>query len=283
MSIYTPQGSYTLDTVQAELQIRLGIQGAPGKGKTFSGLTFPNPVVANFDRGLIIHSGRKDVVEVPFWKPEFVDCIIQRDGSECPPNRRDALLVWLSGEARKLGQEQTLVLDSNRQIEVAYHTQFNLNPPLSKQGQYNKFSEWTEKIKYFGELGTAYKTLKCNVVYICHEMPERTKEGESTGRIKPMLTGQSGDAIASDFTDWYRMWAIEKPKTQERRDACMEKFGLESAQLAEWCASSSTETIYLWQTQSDEIVECKTSFFNAPKFVVANYSTFLKYKRTVTQ
>ena len=42
--MYTPKDAHNLSTAIYR-QIIFGLQGEPGSGKTFSALTFPNPVV----------------------------------------------------------------------------------------------------------------------------------------------------------------------------------------------------------------------------------------------
>lgn len=281
-TIYAPAGSYTLDKAERVLQIRLGIQGPPGSGKTFNALTFPNPLVLNFDRGLIVHEGRKDVTEVPFWNPKYVDSIKKRDGLQAPPNRRDALIDFLLKEAPKLSVNQTMIIDSNRQVEIGFHVQYKQEEQPSSSGKYNKFTEWTEKIKFFSALGTQYKELLCNVIYICHEVPQRDDDGKMIG-IRPALSGQSGDTLASDFTDWFRAITVAKPSSDMEASNIKTKYFCSEIELKEWIAStpSNVKTVYLWQTQSDSYFAAKTSLLGQPKFVLANYSVFGKYKRKI--
>ena len=58
---YIPKGAVSLNTITVKPQIRLGLQGYSGTGKTWAALTFPNPIVLNLDRGLGAHTGRSDV------------------------------------------------------------------------------------------------------------------------------------------------------------------------------------------------------------------------------
>lgn len=278
--LYVPIGSISLDKEEVETQIRLGIQGPPGVGKTFEALTFLNCIVANFDRGLIVHKGRSDVIDVPFWDGKFCDSVWPRDGIEAPPNRRDAFLSWLSHDARNLTASQTLIVDSNRQLEVSYHTQYKLNPTITKKGKEDGYEEWTQKIIYFQKLGELYKELKCNVVYLAHEYDGSDSEGKPNGKIEVALTGKAGKTIGSDFTDWLRQIAIAKPKTRDDRQRLIDSQFNPLGEIDNWIESTSEahETIYLWQTQSDDLVKCKTSLLNAPKYVVAHYKTFLRYR-----
>jgi hypothetical protein len=280
-TLYKPIDSLTLAETTVDPQIRLGIQSPPGLGKTWAALTFPNPVVLNYNRGLGAHIGRSDVIEVPFYDRKFVDKIHPPDGQQTPPNKKDALLVWLHKEGSKLTSEQTLVLDSSTEIETAYHTQYKLNPVITKKGKEDDFAEWRLKIEYFGQVTDLLKSLKCHVVYITHETVERDKEGELTGGARPLLTGQSGDSLAGSFTDWFRQRAIKKP-TKEEEALYTTKWGWNR----EWNDSTPKEhgSIYLWQTSSDSFFKCKSSsLLNPPMFVLANYNTFLKYRRKIEQ
>ena len=91
--LYIPPHSIPLDKQTTELQIRLLLQAPPFSGKTYAAMSFPNPVVLDFDQKLGAHSGRPDVLQVPFWSGEFCDKIVKRDGLKAPPNKKDALLV----------------------------------------------------------------------------------------------------------------------------------------------------------------------------------------------
>ena len=280
--IYVPPGLLSLDKIPADPQLRVGLQGPPGVGKTWEALTFPNPIVLNIDRGLGAHVGRSDVIEVPFYDPKFVDSIVKRSGTQAPPNRKDALLVWLNNVGMKLRPHQTLVIDSNTQIEVSFHSEYKLAPVITKSGKVDDFAEWNLKKEYFGELMAMLKSLPCHVVYIAHETADRSKDGELNGMVRPLLTGQFGDQLASHFTDYFRCHAYAKP-TPDRMTKFQEVFKLDAAAVKEWLASTPNETIYLWQTQADEkAASVKTStLVGAPKFVLADYKTFGKYKRQI--
>ncbi len=209
--MYIPKDATTLEQI-TETQIRLGIQGAPKTGKTFAATTFPNCIFLNLDRGLGAHAGRKDVMEVKFWDDKYVDTIISRTKSDTttpnPPNRRDALIKWLMKEGQLLEADQTLVIDGSTDIETGFDTQESLEPVHTKQGRVDDFAYWRHKVEYFGMLTKILKTLKCHIIYICHETPDRNKEGELNGKLRPMLTGQFGDKLASQFTDWFRQHAF---------------------------------------------------------------------------
>lgn len=285
--LYKPAGCTTLAETTQPLQIRLGIQSPPGLGKTFAALTFPNPCVLNYNKGLGAHAGRADVIDVPMWFPEFVDSLVKRSGTANPPNRKDALTVWIAKHGVKLTPQQTLVVDSGTEVESAFHIQYKLefgDGPVSNKGSFNKFHKWAIKEDWYRETIDGLKSLSCGLVYICHETVARNDEGDLTGGARPLLTGVAGDKLVGDFTDWFRMHAIAKPIDDTAKQKMINKFGISLSTADEWIASTPREhgTIYLWQTQADEFFKCKTSsLFNSPKFVIANYATFARYKRTI--
>lgn len=281
--LYIPSGCSTLDNIKVDPQIRLGIQGPPGIGKTWAALTFPNPVVLNNDRGLGAHVGRKDVVEVPMHNPAFVDKVVKRTGLTCPPNRKDANLIWINTEGMKLSPKQTLVVENCTQLQNSFVVQYNLEPVIAKSGKVDDRAIWSCKIDYFGQVCDLLKSVPCNVVITAHETPDRDDAGEYNNRVRPLLSGQFGDQLASHFTDWFRAHAITKPPV-EKIGKFKEVYGLDEATYQEWINSTPANcaTIYIWQTMSCEIAKCKTStLVGAPKFVLAHHSVFAKYKRKV--
>lgn len=278
--VYIPTSCIPLSANTTEQQIRLGLQGEPKVGKTFAALTFPNPIVLNLDRGLGAHAGRDGVHEVPMWDAGFADKIIPRSGVACPPNRRDAIKKWLMTDGQKLTANQTLVFDGGTSLQQAFDSQQRLEPVYTKGGKIDDFAFWKLKVEYFGEIMDLLKSLKSHVVYIAHETPDRDDTGALNGKVRPLLTGQFGDQLASHFTDWFRHLAFAKPSDDAKLAKFKTFFKLDDAQAKEWIASSPTDSIYVWQTQADELAKCGTStLVGAPKYILANYNSFAKYKR----
>lgn len=281
--IYKPLGCRPLSEIP-EGQIRVCIQGAPFSGKTTAALTFPNPAILSLDRKTNAHCDRADVIDIPFYDPAFVDSVFKRPGLQCSPNRKDALIKWLETEGLKLTAVQTLILDGSTGIEEAYHTWFEevgKATAITGQGKINDFIEWRLKNSYFGDLHTALKALKCHVIYICHETPDRDSKGELNGKIRPLLSGQSGDKLGGNMTDMFRAITVTKPQTEEQIKKLKEWARIDDTTVKEWIAStpSNHQTIYLWQTQNDELCDCGTSsLFNAPKYIIADYKSFSKYR-----
>lgn len=285
--IYKPSNSRQLSDANAEQQIRLGIQGYPGTGKTWSALSFPNPVVINLDRGLGAHVGRQDVIEIPMYDTTFCKTL---DNQYNPSRLKDVLVKWLDVEGRQLTANQTLVIDGNTGVQNAYHKWFQVNQMLflTKSGTVNDFAEWTVKRTYFGEIMEALKTLRCNVVYLCHEVDQKDKNGVQgpsySGKVRPLLTGSFGDELASHFTDWFRQHAQDKPVFNDtlREEDVRSKWGMSKLEYKAWVDKFPRNTIYYWQTESDNIFDAKaSSLVNFPRFIPADFTSFAKFRRKV--
>jgi hypothetical protein len=276
--LYKPKGSYTLDKILSIPQIRLGIQGYGGTGKTWSSLTFPNPVVLNLDRGLGAHLGRADVTEIPFYKPEF-----SGSGME---ELKDKIIEWLSTEGKRLTPEQTLVFDGCTSLQAAYHMWYRANRHLflTKQGKEDDFAQWRVKVEFYGEIMAIFKSLQCHVIFIAHEADKKDKDGSYSGKIRPLLTGQFNDELVSHFTDFFRQLTNDKPSADtEISQESLAKWGMKTrVEFDAMCATFPRNTIYYWQTCSDSVFDGKcSSLVEYPMYMPANYNSFLKYQRKI--
>lgn len=278
-NLYIPAGCKSLAEVQDIPQIRLGIQGYPGTGKTYAALTFPNPLVANMDRGLGAHIGRSDVIDVPFYDPAFCRTVNpQHKGLQ---SLKDTLQLWLDKEAFNLEPNQTLVWDGCSTTQKAYHKWVEDNKFsslfLSKDGKFDARKEWGEKIKYFDTLLEMLKGLRCHLVFITHEVEKKEDDGVYRGKIRPLLSGQSGDQIVKDFTDWFRQLSCDKP-TDYTEDKPM--WGMKRDEFKKFCESFPRNTIYYWQLEGSDLFDGKcSSLVNFPRFLPATYDSFVKYRR----
>lgn len=276
--IYVPPGSNNLENVSLA-QIRLGLQGFAGTGKTWGALTFPNPIVVNIDRGLGAHSGRKDVIELPFYNKEFS----KKYWPSEPENIKEAVMVWLQKEAGKLTTNQTLVVDGLTGLESSYHTDFKKHPVYSSNsGKLDPRVEWGLKLVYFGELCDLFNTLNCNVVFIGHESEKKDKDGEYSGKIRPLMSGAFADKIVGKFTDWFRQLASSKPKdfATLNVDNLKRDWRMTIAEFQAMCNTFPRNTIYYWNLESDDTFDGKcSSLVNFPKYIPANYESFRKYMR----
>lgn len=290
-SPYIPDGCYTLDKCSHNIQLRLGIQGYGGTGKSFGATTFQNPIFLSFDRGLIAHlksERNMQIAEVPFFDTKyggFVDKIIMREAVKGPPNFKEALVIWLRDTAPKLKSNQTLVIDGNTGIQAAYHIWFNQHPELevAKNGEINKYKKWGLKLDFYMEIMSYVKGLQCDVIYICHEHEDRNDKGDLNGLVRPLLSGQFQDELLTHFTDWYRAIVANKPPKGNRDELkkFQEAYQIDDKTAQEWIQSTPDycKAIYLWQTQSDKLAKCKTSLVGAPKYILQNSKIFNELKR----
>lgn len=278
--IYIPPKCYPLSEVKLA-QIRLFLQGDGGTGKTWSSLTFKNPIILSTDRGAGAHTGRTDVHEIPFHSPEFVRSI-------CPDssgviNVKDATLKWLKTEGRKLTEDQTLVIDNLTGLASAFHLFEEAHPTMSSRtGKRDEFAIWGNKVDYFGELCNILKSLKCHVVFIGHETPDRGKDGELNGKLRPLITGQFADQLKSHFTDYVRQLSASKPTDYTKiKPESLANWGMKSIdEFKAMCDTYPRNTIYFWQLESDDMCNCKvSSLVNFPRYIPANFESFKQFMR----
>lgn len=286
--LYIPPGCTRLSELKDIPQIRLGIQGLPDKGKTWAALTFPNPVVANLDRGLGAHFGRADVIEIPFHDEAFCKKI---DPNYTIHRKKDMLLTWLMDYGAKLKPNQTLVWDGNTSTQNAYHVWYEENKHrfLTKDGKVNDFAEWNQKVAYFSALFDILVTLKCHVVYLCHEvdMADKVGIGEAkrySGKIRPLMTGQMGDEMVGHFTDWFRQHKTLKPADYNKVDSdTLRHWRMTSAEFKAMCDSFTGDYVYYWQTQADDLFDSKaSSLYLPPRFIPADYKSFEKWRKKIS-
>lgn len=281
--LYKPPGARTLAEIPStELQqIRLGIQGFPGTGKTFAATTFPNTVFLNLDRGLGAHTGREDIIEVPIYDPNFVASCGPFQSSNGAPTKKEAFENWLKTQAVKLTRDQTLVIDGSTGLQNAYHAWYPLNKVYSRStGKENEFGEWTVKKDWFSWIGETLKTLQCHVLYLCHEVEAKDKKTqEYTGKLRPLLTGAAGDEIVGHFTDWFRSISADKP-TSNLTPEQLTKWGMNQAEFSKMLEQYPRQTHYFWQTEGSELFDGKcSSLVNFPRFIPASFESFKKYMR----
>ena len=282
-SMYKPLNCLTMAELKSLPQIRTGIQGYGGTGKTWSALSFPNPVVANSDRGLGAHIGRTDVIEVPFYDSAFCATMMAAKGAPYFPHMlKDIIGKWLDTEATKLEPDQTLVWDGNTGMQNAYHKWYGKNK-VYYDGVEDTRAEWGIKKKWYAEIIEQLKSLKCHVVFISHEAEKKEKDGEYRGKIRPLISGSFGDELMTHFTDWFRQLSADKYTAATATPAECSKWGMTQPELLKWQERFPRNTIYYWQTESDSVFDGKcSSLVNFPRFVPAEFSTFEKYRRKIS-
>lgn len=225
-------------------KIRLLLQGPPGSGKTFSAMTFPNPIVIDLDDGLTAFTG-KDIPVIPFCQHDFVCSYLKQYlpakltamHTAAQPNRRDAILHFMKHEAIKLTEDQTLIIDGITGFETALAQQEMWEPKMTKENKVDDRHPWQMRLKYFKDLITYLKALRCNSVTICHEMKVRDeKTGALLEKISPLMQGRFIAEVKAHYTDCFRT------VTEDVKNADKEVI----------------KTNYFWQVRSDDLFDAKT-------------------------
>jgi hypothetical protein len=273
---YTPPESTQLSNLST--QIRLGIQGWPGSGKTCSALTFPNPIVCDFDNKLGYHRDRTDVHVLPFYSQEFYKEKLKGK------NKRDAFISWLRNEALKLQPDNTLIIDSWTMLQAAIDSQIALEPEYTKGGQLNEFSPWARKIDYSAAICELLKGLDCNVVVTFHEMSVRDeKSGQLLDKLLPLMQGKFLCQLQGHFTDWFRQHAIPKIKYKSPGDTVGTIVEIDAPNETN-CPGKyklSNPVEYFWQIQGDDTFDASCGTMRKLqanwKFVPATFESFKKY------
>lgn len=263
--LYIPKDCQNLKSITLP-QIRLGIQGYPGMGKTWSALTAVNPIIIPFDGKLTPHVGR-DIPIIPLHDDEYVNTVMKVPNKESgfdpdrPANKHIALLRFLKSEGSKFKPNQTLIIDGLSSLMDSFDVYWKYNPSYSKQGEVDKWAPHNAKIAYIAEMMGLLKGLKCHIILTTHESIEKDEEGRPTGKNLPLISGKSADKLAGYFTDWYRQHAIPKK----------DKKGNDIVLNGNYKLKDDVE--YFWQVQKDDIAECccSTGAERKQKFVRADF------------
>jgi len=187
--------------------VRIGIVGEPGVGKTTAALTFPKPIYLDFDRNL-----PAGVDCVPFWNPAVCDKLAPRMGHiqlGPPPNVFGALTAWLSREGPRVDPGSTIIFDSWSTFQNMLDEQIT-HETNSQDAKDAKWTFYRYKKERSGTIMNGFKRLRCHVIIIFHEMPERDELERVVG-IKALMTGAYKDEIAKDLPDFWRMRLFTKP------------------------------------------------------------------------
>lgn len=189
--------------------------GYPYSGKTTAALTFPNPVFLNLDNKIPLGTRC-----IPFHSPEFCDSLSPRTSPHYPPNRKDAVLVWLQRNVGRLPADWTLVLDSLSALSDAFHLQVDTVENITGtqvEGKRDLRKLYGAKLDYLSVIFTLLKLAKCRVIVTAHVMPEYSNTGDPTGSIKPLVTGSFSDKLAGYATDIFYQYVDIDPSTGKPR------------------------------------------------------------------
>src|SRR4051812_30379750 len=118
---YSTSPKYLESVEELPRRFFIGIQGAPGSGKSAASLTFPNPIFCPFDRtdikGLIkscSHLFNVKPLQIPFHRKDFIADVLgfKEFRKKMFYDIHGALSKWLNEEGIKLSSDKTLIIDS---------------------------------------------------------------------------------------------------------------------------------------------------------------------------
>lgn len=171
--------------------------GSPFAGKTYAALSFPNPLVLDFDNKNI----REGVPTIPFYDDNFVESIVRRKNPTNAVNRKAALEIWLQQNIGKL-KDYTVILDALTNVEVAFHQQvFGVEEKWGMNGGLY----FGEKLNYFQGICALLAASGARVIVNCHLVPVYTRDANTgldvaTGKNKPAVTGSTAEKLPSFCT-----------------------------------------------------------------------------------
>lgn len=237
MTLYIPPSAKKISELDAT-QIRLGLIGNSGTGKTYSALTFPNPVVIDIDNNLLAHKKREDVLVLPFHNSDWIYSWWKYNKNELKFPIRDAVIKWIKEEGPKLSNEQTLFIDSWTTLQDAFDAQADpsIEPVYSKDGSINDYAFWDKKVDFSREVLSLLKTLKCHCVVSFHK---QTVSGISKllQKEEPAMQGKFVKKIGLYFTDFFQTEVIPKMASDGKTIADFD---------------------YMWRTRSTSDIDLKT-------------------------
>ena len=231
-------------------QVRMGLIGTPGTGKTTAALTFPNPIVLDFDR--ICPPG---ALSIPFYDRDTRRKWLKAK-SAIDYGPRDGLIDFLKYEAPKFGPETTLIVDSWTSFMNMFDTWQEANKESIywsvKKNEVDGRALHGDRLTLAVEFATAIKELRCNIIVTMHEIIERDKDGNPLSSIKPIMKGQFADQMALHLTAFFRQ--LQSPK---------------------WAGNSG----YYWKVKPDDVFKPKTPHgFKVPELGAID-ATYEAYRR----
>ncbi len=223
-------------------QRRVLLMGPPKWGKTWSALTAPNPIVADFDRGLAGYPN--EVYTIPFYDTKWVMNTFKIKWSA------ESFLKWLQTDALQLDKDQTVIVDSLSTLSDALTVELDAKTPLTRQGEKDSFWFWRAWSQWLCDMCNAFTRLQANVILITHEQEIRDSETGKVLGYKWLLKGQDFPPRMSQFfTDVIR----QTKRTEELKGKVKETF--------------------LWQIKPDSLFPLLcTRYVTEDKFVPANWS-----------
>jgi hypothetical protein len=192
---------YAITKKYTDDQRRVLLIGPPKFGKTWSSLTAPNPIVADFDRGLAGYPN--EVITLPFWDKTWVSQTFK------VVHQTEGFMKFLLGDATLLDQNSTLVIDSLSTLSDALTVELDAKCPQTRSGEKDSFWFWKQWSNWLCTFCNQLTRLKCHVILICHEQEIRDSETGKLIGYRFLLKGQDfPPRMPQFFTDIIR--AIRK-------------------------------------------------------------------------
>jgi hypothetical protein len=165
----------------------IGIQGEPNAGKTTAAISWPQPVVLNYDKKL-----RQGIPEIPFWDLDW----IHAQKKTKPPlyaDRKSYLIEWLRSNGLLIPDTHTLIIDSFTMVDNCW-SEFVTNNrhafyTKGDNPEYNGRAMFYAKQDYMVELFGLFKSTKCPVIVTFHETVARDNKGNLNGKMRPLVSG----------------------------------------------------------------------------------------------
>ncbi|CAK0776661.1 hypothetical protein CCP2SC5_740010 [Azospirillaceae bacterium] len=183
--------------------LRVLLQGSPGTGKTYSALTFPFPLIVDFD-----HKCPVGVPSLPFWDKDWCVAEAKRLGLPVIQNvvhKKELFQKWLEVEGPKFRSGQTLIFDSWTSLQDEVLRYFNDTKTwIKEKGEWDTRKMWADFLNYTVYIVVLIKQIPADIIVICHEQIERNEKGDPTGTYRALSPGSFGDRMAGSFTDYWR-------------------------------------------------------------------------------
>lgn len=163
----------------------IGIQGEPNTGKTTAAISWPNPLVLDLEKKLLL-----GIPCVELWD-ETTLREISGIKPPLPVSQKDVIITWLRAAGPKLPPETTLIVDSYTAVDNAWMLFVKANPQIfwNKDKEFNGREMFKQKLDFNLELFALLKSLPCTCVITFHETAERNEKGGLTGKYRTLVNG----------------------------------------------------------------------------------------------
>lgn len=245
--------STILEDLSSEIDsnIRLGIQGPPGCGKTYAAMSFPNPVVANWDKGLQEFAGSISILQYRLYSPEWIKDKLgigpDMSHGKAYPNYETVIRKLFSEHLCKLESNQTLIWDSYTSFANAFYSWNFSEKWYTKKGEEDVYEYWSKWVDVQKALHSGFQSLKCNVVVIFHSASVRDPAtGKLLDKEQPLVQGKFVAELKGKYPFFFKQFV--KQDTDGKLN-------------------------WLWQTQSDNTFDAKC-VLKLPAIIPATYDSF---------